>query len=114
MELFAFSALSLDQLDPYNHAFVETVLKLQGVAESPTLEQFSAAMQTLSAFYLELAAAMDRGDKLNEDWLEGKDPSEAGQEDAFYFVSFGTAILPSDEQVHAFHRWTGAPAQLLN
>lgn len=105
---------SFEQLDPYNHAFVETVLRLQGTVGHPSLEEFAAALRTLGFYYEELAAATDRGDQVDESWLEDRDPADAGREHAFYFVQFGTVTLPSVEQEHALQRWLGYPAQLLH
>jgi hypothetical protein len=109
-----FSERSLEQLDPYNHAFVATVLRLQEIAGTPTMEQFQGALKTLTDYYMELAAATDRGEDIDEDWLEGKDAGFAGQEHAFYFVKFGIVTIPDPEQVHALQRWLGSPAQLLH
>jgi hypothetical protein len=105
---------SLEQLDPYNHSFVETVLQLQGVHGNPTLPEFKAALRTLGTYYEELAAAFDRGDPVDEEWLEGQNHSAAGREHAFYFVMFGTVTLPTTEQQHALDRWRGHPAQFLH
>jgi hypothetical protein len=105
---------SFEQLDPYNHSFVETVLQLQGVIGSASLQEFKAALRTLGTYYEELAAAFDRGDPVDEDWLDGPNHSAAGREHAFYFVMFGTVTLPTAEQQQALERWLGHPAQFLH
>ena len=106
--------LSYEQLDPYNHAFVATVLRLRGVGGIPSLEQFRAALLTLGRYYEDVAAAADRGDPVDMDWIEGKDAVNAGREHAFFYEQFGSVTLPSVEQTHALQRWLGDPTQLLH
>lgn len=105
-----FSELSLVQLDPYNRSFVATVLELRGVMGVPDVTQFKSALQTLTDYYMELAAATDRGDNIDENWLDGQDLSQAGAEHAFCFVRFATVTIPDESQRAALNAWRGKAA----
>jgi hypothetical protein len=102
---------ALEQLDPYTQAFVATVLSLRGVDGPASLEQLKGALRILDEFQDELAAAVDRGDPVEEDWLAGLSLEYAAQQHAFYFVQFGNVGIPTAEQTEALHHWRVHPAR---
>lgn len=106
-----------DKLDPFNRAFVTAVLRMNGIRGTANLEQFKAAIMTMSDYYTAMAASADAGAALEDDsWLEGLDIADAGQLAAFCFVRFGTITPPDAGQRAAFDRWrgVGAPSQYLH
>ncbi len=51
------AAESLEQLDPFDHAFVDAVLHLRGIDEPPSLEEFREALAELGTYYAALQAS---------------------------------------------------------
>ena len=99
------TARVLAQLDPYTQSFVATVLALRGVEGHPSLEQLKAALRILDEYHDELAAAIDRGDPVEEDWPAGATLEHAAEQHAFHFVQFNSVGIPTAEQAAALQRW---------
>ena len=100
-----------EELDPFNRAFVTASLKIEGIRGTATLEQFQAALKTLSDYYAALSASAKGSDALADDnWLEGLDIEDAGQIAAFCFLRFGVVTPPDAGQRAAFDKWRGVGA----
>jgi hypothetical protein len=106
-------AAALEKLDPFDHAFVDAVLRIQGIDELPTSEQFRAARAVLDAYYSALMRAPASTSPLDEEWLEGHTLESAASQFAFLFTQYSVLYLSqaSDAQIAAFTQWwqTGEP-----
>ncbi len=98
---------SLEQLDPFDHAFVDALLLLQGVDGPPTLDEFRAALEDLSSYYSALELAPPSTTALDDSWPEGQSIDIAAAQLAFLFSRFGVLYRSQATamQLAAFQRW---------
>jgi hypothetical protein len=101
------AARSLDQLDVFDHAFVDTVLHLRGIDEPPDLEDFQAALDELGSYYSALALAPAGGTALDDTWFDGQSIDQAAAQLAFLYCRFGLLYRSQATplQLLAFQRW---------
>ena len=101
------SAQTLEQLDPFDHAFVDAVLRIRGVDEMPTFEQFKDAILVLEAYYSALMKAPSSKDPRDEGWLDGHTIESAASQFAFLFNRFDVLYVSqaTHEQLAAFTEW---------
>ncbi|MEO8313369.1 MAG: hypothetical protein ABI645_01125 [Pseudomonadota bacterium] len=101
------SAQLPDQLDPFDHAFVNTLLCLRGVEEPPSYAEFAETLQELANYYSALVLAPPSCTAIDDDWLEGQSIDSAAAQLAFLYYRFGllyrSQAKPS--QLAAFQRW---------
>ena len=100
-------ATSLDQLDPFDHAFVDAVLHLQGIDEPPSFAEFKSALDELASYYTALELAPPGGNALDDTWLEGQPIDGAAAQLAFLYCRFGLLYRSQATplQLLAFQRW---------
>jgi len=100
-------AQSLEQLDPFDHAFVDALLHLRGVDGPPTPEEFAAAHGELVEYYGALELAPASGTAIDDDWLEGQSIEAAAAQLAYLYSRFGVLYRSqaTPMQLVAFHRW---------
>jgi hypothetical protein len=98
---------AFDQLDVFDHAFVDTALHLRGVTETPSSEEFQLALDDLAGYYSALAKAPPGGNSSDDAWLERQPIERVAAQLAFLYCRFG--VLHRSEakplQILAFHRW---------
>jgi hypothetical protein len=101
------TANSLEQLDPFDHAFVDAVLHLHGIDEPPSFDEFRLALDELASYYNALALAPPGGNALDDTWLEGQPIDHAAAQLAFLYCRFGVLYRSqaSPMQLLAFQRW---------
>lgn len=100
------AAESLEQLDPFDHAFVDAVLHLRGIDEPPSLEEFHQALAELGTYYSALQASKTAPRTPEDDWTGGSVESAAA-ELAYLFSRFGVLYRSQARpaQLAAFQRW---------
>ena len=100
------AAESLEQLDPFDHAFVDAVLHLRGIDEPPSLEEFREALAELGTYYSALQASSPAPRATEDDWSGGSVESAAA-ELAYLFSRFGVLYRSQarPSQLAAFQRW---------
>ena len=100
-------AQSLDQLDPFDHAFVDALLHLRGVDGPPALEEFRHALAELASYYGALELAPPSSTALDDVWLEGQSMDVAGAQLAYLFNRFGVLYRSqaTTAQLAAFQQW---------
>jgi hypothetical protein len=98
---------SLDQLDPFDHAFVDALLHLGGVDGPPALEEFRVALDELARYYSALELAPPSSTALDDAWLEGQSMDVAGAQLAYLFHRFGVLYRSqaTTAQLSAFQQW---------
>jgi hypothetical protein len=101
------AAESLEQLDPFDHAFVDAVLHLREIDEPPSYEEFRSALDELASYYGALALAPPGGTALDDTWLEGQPIDQAAAQLAFLYCRFGVLYRSqaTPMQLLAFNRW---------
>ncbi|RYZ58425.1 MAG: hypothetical protein EOP08_16275, partial [Proteobacteria bacterium] len=101
------TAQSLEQLDPFDHAFVDTLLHLRGVDEPPSYDEFSAALKELGRYYSALELAPPSTTALDDQWIAGESIDMAAAQLAYLFDRFGVLYRSqaSPLQLLAFQRW---------
>ncbi len=100
-------ALSLEELDPFDHAFVDALLLLRGVDVPPSFEEFAAAMEELARYYSALELAPPSTTALDDEWIEGQSIDVAAALLAYLFNRFGVLYRSqaAPAQLAAFQRW---------
>lgn len=101
------TAESLEQLDPFDHAFVDAVLHLRGIDEPPSYDEFRSALDELASYYGALALAPPSTTALDDTWLDGQSIDVAAAQLAFLYCRFGVLYRSQAKplQLAAFHRW---------
>jgi hypothetical protein len=101
------AAQSLEQLDPFDHAFVDAILHLHGIDEPPSYEDFRFALDQLASYYSALALAPPSGTALDDTWLEGQPIEQAAAQLAFLYCRFGVLYRSqaTPMQLLTFQRW---------
>ena len=85
-------------------AFMNTVLKLHGVAGAPSQDQLDTALASLVQYRIKVRSA-PRQILGADSWLKNRLPEQAAAERAFLFVRFGSVIKTTDVQRKAFYSW---------
>ena len=100
-------AQSLEQLDPFDHAFVDTVLHLHGVDEPPSYEEFRNALAELGRYYGALELAPPCSTALDDTWPDGQSIDAAAAQLAYLYNRFGVQYRSQAKpsQLAAFQRW---------
>jgi len=98
---------SFEDLDPFDAAFVEAVLRIQGIDEVPTREQLRAALQELNDYIGALSRAPRSDDPVDAEWLDGHTLDSAASQFAFLFMQYGVLRVSqaSRDQMAAFNHW---------
>jgi hypothetical protein len=101
------TAQSLEQLDPFDHAFVDTLLHLRGVDEPPSYEEFRDALAELGRYYSALELAPPCSTALDDTWPEGHSIDAAAAQLAYLYNRFGVLYRSQAKpgQLAAFQRW---------
>jgi hypothetical protein len=101
------AAQSFDQLDVFDHAFVDAALHLRGITETPTHEEFKLGLDDLAAYYSALALAPSGGSTSDDAWLERQPIERVAAQLAFLYCRFGVLYRSQAKplQILAFHRW---------
>src|SRR5690349_6666981 len=73
----------LEDLDPFDAAFVEAVLHIQGIDEIPTRVQQHAALQLLNDYIGALSRVPHSDDPVDVEWLDGHTLDSAASQFAF-------------------------------
>jgi hypothetical protein len=94
--------------DAYERAFVNTVLRLQGVTDAPTEPQYADALRTFQQYRISVARMRQRDLAVDDGWLKGRLPEPAAVEHAFLFVRFDSVLLPNAGQLKALNEWLAA------
>ena len=105
--MIADTAQSFEQLDPFDHAFVDTLLHLRGVDEPPSYEEFREALQELGRYYSALELAPPSTTALDDQWLSGESIDMAAAQLAYLFDRFGVLYRSqaTSLQLLTFQRW---------
>jgi len=111
------AAHSLEQLDPFDHAFVDALLHLRGVDDEPSFDEFKAALDELGEYYAALELAPASSTAIDDDWMEGHSIDATAAQLAYLYSRFGVLYRSqaTPTQLHSFQRWwmTGdEPTQL--
>ena len=101
------TAHSLDQLDPFDNAFVDVLLHLRGIHEPPSYDEFKDALDELASYYSALELAPPNSTALDDEWLEGQSIDSAASQLAFLYHRFGVLYRSqaTTAQLTAFQRW---------
>lgn len=86
-------AQSLLELDPFDHAFVDAVLRLRGIFELPSVDELKSALDELNRYYTALMQAPVSSDPADEPWLRGQSIDAAASRFAFLFTQFGVLYV---------------------
>jgi hypothetical protein len=107
MRIAIVSAQSLQELDPFDYAFVEAVLRLQGIDVVPSQKQLHVAIQVLNDYFAALMRAPESRDPIDAEWLDGHTLDSAAAEFAFLFMHYNVLYVSqaSGEQLAAFSHW---------
>jgi hypothetical protein len=100
-------APSFDQLDPFDHAFVDALLHLRGVDGPPDADEYTAAYAELAEYYAALELAPACSTALDDEWLEGQSIEAAAAQLAYLYSRFGVLYRSqaTPTQLLAFQRW---------
>ena len=108
-------AQSLEQLDPFDHAFVDALLHLRGVDGPPSAEEFSAAHGELMDYYSALELAPACSTAIDDAWIEGQSIQAAAAQLAYLYSRFGVLYRSqaTPTQLAAFQRWWTTGEEML-
>jgi hypothetical protein len=90
---------------PYARAFIDTVLRLDGVHGMPTGRQIERAVSTFHLYGSVVSAVRPCDFSKTGAWLRGRLPEPAAIEHAFMFVQFNTVLPPNAGQIKALNDW---------
>jgi hypothetical protein len=93
-------------LSPFETAFVRAVLEYRGVRRRPTLAEFRAALETMSAYTQQCED--NPPDPTIKAWLHGLAENEHAEMVARAFLEFG-ATKPTQQQWHRVHQVVFGP-----
>lgn len=101
------ASIALTALDPFDFAFVDAVLHMQGVEGQPTAEEARAAHSVLDSYFAALMRAPISADPQDDEWLEGHTLESAAAQFAFLFFHFGVLSVnhATGRQRAAFSGW---------
>jgi hypothetical protein len=101
------AARSLEQLDPFDHAFVDALLHLRGVDQQPSFEEFKSALDELGEYYEALELAPPSCTSIDDDWTDGQSIDAAAAQLAYLYSRFGVLYRSqaTPTQLHSFQRW---------
>lgn len=89
----------------YERAFVRTVLRLHGIAGTPSPMQLAKARKVLRLHGMKVAVTTMRQLALDVDAVRGRLSQPAGVEHAFLFVRYDSVLPPDALQVREFNEW---------
>ena len=106
-----------EQLDPFDHAFVDTLLHLRGVDDEPTVDELGSALDELRQYYAALELAPPSITSIDDEWIDGQSIDAAAAQLAYLYNRFGVLFRSqaTPGQLHSFQRWwtTGDEALTL-
>jgi hypothetical protein len=101
------AAHSLEQLDPFDHAFVDALLHLHGVDDEPSFPEFKSALEELGKYYAALELSPPSGNAIDDNWIAGQSIEAAAAQLAYLYSRFGVLYRSqaTPPQLLAFTRW---------
>ncbi|MEO6516994.1 MAG: hypothetical protein ABIP18_15325 [Steroidobacteraceae bacterium] len=89
----------------YERTFVQTVMRLRGITESPTFDQWAIGKKFLQLYDLKVAVdRLQRGESDQQSFADGLARLNA-VEHAFMLIRFGSVLPPTREQSQALEEW---------